>query len=100
MLAARLSFEILRRFLLAHLTPPDTKILKCIRSVRSAVVAGFVAPDAPLLVPFFAVAAECLKSFAARSGIKPANRKRQPCRIDGVLFEMPGGKAPSLHPDE
>ena len=39
----------------------------------SAVMAGFVAPDAPLLVPFFAIAAQCLKSFAARTGIEPAN---------------------------
>ena len=65
--------------------------------MRRAVMAGFVAPDALLLVPFFAIAAECLEPFTARPGIKPANRKREPCRIDGILFEMPGGNA-SINP--
>jgi hypothetical protein len=44
--------------------------------MRRAVMAGFVAPDALLLVPFFAIAAECLEPFTALPGIKPANRKR------------------------
>ena len=96
-LPAHSAFDILRPFLLTHLPPPDAQGLKGICSMRSAVMAGFVAPDALLLVPFFAIAAECLKSFTALRGIKPANRKRQPRRIDGILFEMPWGNA-SINP--
>ena len=76
MLPAHAAFEILRPFLFAHLPPPDAQGLKGICSMRRAVMAGFVAPDALLLVPFFAIAAECLEPFTALPGIKPANRKR------------------------
>ena len=76
MLPAHAAFEILRPFLFAHLPPPDAQGLKGICSMRRAVMAGFVAPDALLLVLFFAIAAECLEPFTALPGIKPANRKR------------------------
>jgi hypothetical protein len=75
-LPAHAAFDILRSFLFAHLPPPDAQGLKGICSMRRAVMAGFVAPDALLLVPFFAIAAECLEPFTALPGIKPANRKR------------------------
>ena len=73
-LPAHAAFEILWRFLFAHLTPPDAQVPgRHQLHARSAVVARCVAPNAPLIVPVFAIAAQRLEAFAARSGVEPAN---------------------------